>query len=81
MCSKHCDLADFLVDALCDVVRLDHGDLVVWAIVMLACGDQGLVEQTEQGSFGGFIDVHVVSELLGYDGEVFVVIRGDIQSL
>lgn len=62
-------------------MRLDHVDLVVWAIVVLTCSDQDLVEQTEQGSFGGFIDVHVVSELLGYDGEVFVVVRGDVQSL
>jgi hypothetical protein len=75
MCSEHCDLADFLVDALCDVVRLDLVDLVVWAIVVLACGDQCLSEQAEQGSFGGFADVHVVSELLGYDGEKVKVVR------
>ena len=62
MCFEHCDLSDFLVDALCDVVCLDLVDLVVWAIVILACGDQGLVEQTEQGSFGCFVNVHLISD-------------------
>ena len=64
--SHHCDLADFLVDALCDVVRLDHVDLTMWAIEMLRCGDESLSAQAEQGSFGGCVNVHVVSDVMRF---------------
>ena len=62
MCSEHCDLSDLLVNALCDVVGLDHVDSVSWAIVVLGCCDEGLSEQVKQGSFGCFVNVHVVSD-------------------
>ena len=63
MRSEHCDLTDFFISALCDVVRLDLVDFVVWAIVVLRCCDESLSEQAEQSSFGHLFDLHVVSDV------------------
>lgn len=44
MRSEHCDLSDLIVLPCRDVVGFDLVDAVVWAIVMLGCGDESVSE-------------------------------------